>query len=38
MTADMLSKGFEWTYKWGKPLNKQTRRYMMQPKCCNVTW
>lgn len=36
--ADMLAKGFEWTYKYGEPKNIQSRTYMVQPKCCSVIW
>ncbi len=34
--ADMLTKGFEFAYKHGLPLNPNPKRYRMTPKCCNV--
>jgi len=34
--ADMITKGFEWAYKFGEPKNMQARTYMVQPKCCSV--
>lgn len=34
--ADMLSKGFEWAYKYGEPRNADPKRYRVQPKCCKL--
>lgn len=38
LDADMLNKGYEWSYKYGEPRNAPPKRYLVQPKCCRVTW
>jgi hypothetical protein len=32
----MLTKGFEWAAKYGKPRNLAPRRYRFQPPCCRM--
>ncbi len=34
----MLTKGYEWAYKYGEPRNAPPKRYLVQPKCCKVEW
>ena len=36
--TDMLSKGFEWTYKYGEPRNPNPKRYRPSPPCCQIFW
>ncbi|KAG1662705.1 hypothetical protein FOA52_014570 [Chlamydomonas sp. UWO 241] len=33
---DMVTKGFEWSYKYGEPRNADPKRYRVQPKCCEL--
>ncbi|KAL6755005.1 hypothetical protein V8C86DRAFT_2686314 [Haematococcus lacustris] len=35
---DMLTNGFEWAAKFGEPRNAPPKRYMIQPKCCQIKW
>ncbi len=34
--TDMLTRGFEYAYKYGEPRNVNPKRYRMTPKCCQV--
>lgn len=34
--TDMLNRGYEWTLKYGSPVNPNGQRYRMQPKCCKI--
>lgn len=36
LSADMLEKGYEWAAKFGEPLNANSKRYKIQPKCCQL--
>lgn len=32
----MLSRGFEWTLRYGEPTNRNPKRYRQQPPCCSL--
>ena len=32
----MLEKGFEWSLKWGEPLNAPPKRYKWEEPCCSL--
>ncbi len=34
----MVTRGFEWTSKFGEPRNPNPKRYRPSLKCCQVTW
>lgn len=34
--TDMITRGFEWTIKYGKPTNRAPKRYLFQPPCCKL--
>jgi len=36
--ADMLQRGYEWTLKRGKPVNKAPMRYKWQQPCCRLSY
>mmetsp|Transcript_5477 Transcript_5477/g.12120 ORF Transcript_5477/g.12120 Transcript_5477/m.12120 type:complete len:525 (+) Transcript_5477:133-1707(+) len=36
--TDMITKGFEWAFKYGEPRNANPKRYRMQPKCCKIKY
>lgn len=36
--TDMLTRGYEWTFKYGQPVNANSKRYRLQPKCCKLRY
>lgn len=32
----MINKGFEWAFKFGEPQNAKPKKYLVQPKCCQI--